>query len=109
MFDSLQQGIMVLEGNSINFMNDLSLKLVNEVTKMKNFMFNKNLDGTFGKEDPLDMKLFHLFENSKSKDGLSGSKKNKSINGRKGTSSESKYSLERSLNSKQDFSLREIS
>lgn len=90
-------------------MNDLSLKVTNEVTKMKNFMFNRSQDGSLGKENPIDLKLFFLFENSKSKDGLSGSKKNKSLTGRKGTSSESKYSLERSLNTKVDYSLREIS
>jgi hypothetical protein len=41
MFDGLQEGIIVIEDSNLGFMNDLSNKLLSELSEMKNFFKNK--------------------------------------------------------------------
>ena len=66
MFDGLQEGIIVVDpGNKIGFMNELSNKILSELADLKNFFKNKDLNGDIGKTNPLDTKLFYLFENDK--------------------------------------------
>ena len=63
MFDSLQTGIVVVQGyRTIDFMNDICNKILSKVTNLKDF--HKNLDehNKRGKVDPIGRKIFHLFE-----------------------------------------------
>jgi hypothetical protein len=46
MFDSLQDGIIVLQGDKLNFMNDLSNRLLSEVFGLMSFFTNKLFDGS---------------------------------------------------------------
>lgn len=61
MFDGLQEGVIVIDGAAIGFMNDLSNKLLTELSGLKNFFKNKDHSGSKAETDPLDMKLFYLF------------------------------------------------
>jgi len=62
MFDGLQEGVVVLQGEELSFMNDLSNRVLSELTGLKNFLKNKDLHGNKDKQDPLDRKVFYLFE-----------------------------------------------
>ena len=81
MFDSLQEGIIVVDKNNIEFMNSLSNKILSFLANLKNFKTNKPLQGQDQSSiHPLDLKLFHLFENaddSSKGNGMSKSSKNK--------------------------------
>ena len=61
MFDALQEGIIVLQGDSITMMNDLSNKVLSEMTGLVNFFTNKNAYGDQDFEKLIDKKLFFLF------------------------------------------------
>lgn len=109
MFDALQDGVITIENGEINFMNDIFNKLTTELTGLKNFEENINQDEELDKIDPLDRKIFYLFQNETGDDRIKGFKKHKK------TSSESeKHSLsEKSKSSKSDderteFSLNDI-
>lgn len=41
MFDSLQEGIIVVQGDSMNYINELGNKVLSELAGMKNFFKNK--------------------------------------------------------------------
>jgi hypothetical protein len=45
MFDGLQEGVIVVESVNIRFMNDLSNKLLTELSGMKNFFKKKVHEG----------------------------------------------------------------
>jgi hypothetical protein len=79
MFDGLQEGIIVIDDNKLSFMNDLSNKLLSELADMKNFFKNKNKEHGVPTptEDPLDRKLFFLFEHDKSEGTSKEAKKRK--------------------------------
>jgi hypothetical protein len=77
MFDGLQEGIIVIEDDHVGFMNDLSNKLLSELADLKNFFKNKNVQGEISNIDPLDRKMFFLFENDKSEATAKDSKKRK--------------------------------
>lgn len=62
MFDGLQEGVIVVDGLNIGFMNDLSNKILTELSGMKNFFKKKVHEGQYLEVQPLDMKLFFLFE-----------------------------------------------
>ena len=62
MFDALQDGIVVFQGNTITLMNDLSNRILSEVTGLKNFFKNKDRFGEKSLEDLMDIKMFYLFE-----------------------------------------------
>jgi hypothetical protein len=77
MFDGLQEGIIVIDNNKLSFMNDLSNKLLSELADMKNFFKNKNHEEALNHEDPMDRKLFFLFEHDKSEGTSKEAKKRK--------------------------------
>jgi len=41
MFDSLQEGIIVMKDGKLNFMNDLSNRLMAEVSGLRSFFLNR--------------------------------------------------------------------
>jgi hypothetical protein len=47
-------------------MNELSNKILSELADLKNFFKNRTHSGDTGTQDPLDIKLFYLFEHDKS-------------------------------------------
>ena len=57
MFDSLQEGIVVLNMGEIEFMNDLSNKFMTFLATMYNFEVNNQLSN----ESPLNLNMFYLF------------------------------------------------
>lgn len=89
MFDSLQEGIVVIDGNKIKFLNELSNKIFNHMTGLKSFAYNRCKDGTYSGVDALDRRIFFLFENNKNQDIQTDSKKQKRKGGKskKGTAS----------------------
>ena len=90
-------------------MNDLSLKLLNEVTGLKNFMYNRCYDGNLDVEPACDKKIFYVFENSKNASMTAGSKK-KERSKKKGTSSAASGThSDKSVNAKKSYSLNELS
>jgi hypothetical protein len=90
MFDSLQEGIIVLQDGKLNFMNELSNRILTELTDLGNFYKNRTMESEICKDDPLDRKLFYLFQNA-GEEGVGTKKKKK----KKGTSSDySKHSSE---------------
>ncbi len=50
-----------MQGKEINFMNELSNKVLSELANLGSFFKNKDKQGENGKEDPIHMKLFFLF------------------------------------------------
>lgn len=103
MFDGLQEGIIVLDNDRLNFMNDLSNKLLSELSDMRNFFKNKCHSGAVSKVDPLDIKLFYLFEHDKSETNKTSKKR------KYGSQSDhSKHSTEQSKQVQIEYSLREI-
>ena len=62
MFDGLQEGVIVVDSLNIGFMNDLSNKLLSELSGLKNFFKKKPHEGQRVEVQPLDQKLFFLFE-----------------------------------------------
>ena len=49
-------------------MNDLSNKVLSDLAGLSNFFKNKGMDGNKSTEDPIDRKLFFLFEQSDSQE-----------------------------------------
>ena len=45
-------------------MNDLSIKVLSEVSGLGNFFKNKHINGDKADINPIDRKLFYLFEQS---------------------------------------------
>ena len=93
MFDGLQEGVVVMQGGAISFMNELSNRVLTEIAGLGNFYKNKELTGDRAVISPIDRKLFYLFEQSESQE--KGKKSNKKK--KKGSSSDySKHSSETS-------------
>ena len=65
MFDSLQEGIVVLNDGEIEFMNDLSNSFMAVLSGMYDFQNNLNEDQEKSKVNPLDRKVFYIFEADK--------------------------------------------
>lgn len=42
MFNALQEGIIVVQDNKLNFMNDLSNKVLSELSDLDNFFKNRD-------------------------------------------------------------------
>ena len=85
MLDGLQQGVVVIQDDKIDFMNDLSNKVISQVTDEENFLQKYGKGGEEGSSDPLDLKIFNLFENKsgpKKKLKRSNSKRTLSMIGR---------------------------
>ena len=67
MFDGLQEGIIVIDNNNdIGFMNELSNRVLTEMSSLKNFFRNKEHSGSISKTNQIDLNLLFLFENDKS-------------------------------------------
>lgn len=96
MFDALQEGIIVLHGNAITMMNDLSNRVLSEVTGYANFFESKE-------KDFIDKKMFFLFQNAGSGTKIKKEKKKK-----KGTSSDFSKHSSGSENVKLEYSLRDF-
>ena len=70
MFDSLQEGIVVVEkGIKIAFMNIISNKIISKITGMadffENLMSDDESDDDVQRKDPMDKKIFYIFDNQK--------------------------------------------
>ena len=61
MFDSLQDGIVVLNNGKLKFMNDLSNRILSEICGLKSFFLNTNAEGKTQEADQLDKKVFFIF------------------------------------------------
>lgn len=90
MFDSLQEGIVVLSDGSIEFMNDFSNKFTSFLAGLQDFQTNINEDMEKSEIDPLKRKIFYLFENDKSKSNIKGFAKKRSTKSSDGHSTNSK-------------------
>jgi sensor histidine kinase regulating citrate/malate metabolism len=75
MFDSLQEGIVVLNDGEIEYMNDLSNKFMAILSGMYDFQNHLNEDQEKSKINPLDRKIFYVFEVENNKDGTRSAKK----------------------------------
>ena len=86
MFDSLQEGIVVLSNGKIDFMNDFSNKFISFLAGLQDFKTNLTEDMEKSDIDPLSRKIFYLFENDKGKNNVKGYKsKKKSTRSSKGS------------------------
>jgi hypothetical protein len=77
MFDSLQEGIVVLSDGKIDFMNDFSNKFTSFLAGLQDFKTNMTEDLAESDIDPLTRKIFYLFENDKGKNNVKGYKSKK--------------------------------
>lgn len=107
MFDSIQEGIVVIREEQLVFMNSLSNRLLSEMCQIKDFFLNmrpKKDSGSEGRK-PIDKRIFWIFENNKQAQSIGRKNKKKS-----NSTSESVSKLgSDKVNSKVKFSLREIS
>ena len=76
MFDSLQEGIVVLSDDQIDFMNDFSSKFIRYIHGMDKET-TKAIDMGQSKTNILNKKIFFLFENDKEKQNIKGYQKKK--------------------------------
>ena len=53
---------MVLSDGKLEFFNELSTKILNEVTQMKDFVNGVDKNGHKVSFDPQDMKIFYLYD-----------------------------------------------
>ena len=95
-----------MKGNQITFMNDLSNKIMSEVCDLNSFFRNKTRDGIKAAIDPMDLKIFYVFKNTKEgKQKKKKKSKSKSIEDR----NKSKDTISTGAEEQINFSLREIS
>ena len=64
MFDGLQEGIIVMNGDTIMFMNELSNKIVSHLYGLKNFFKRVNAKDQEVDIDRNEVKMFYLFQNN---------------------------------------------
>jgi hypothetical protein len=104
MFNALQEGIIVIDDNRyISFMNELSNRVLSELTNVKNIFKAKTHSGNRMQFDPIDQKLFFLFTSNSQTDS-------KTTRRRKASSqSDSKHGSESSKQEQTEFSLRDLS
>ena len=96
----------MLQGNSINMMNDLANRVLSEMTNMHDFFMNREKTGEKSLENLLDKKLFFLFVGAGS---TKKDKKNVKKKKGKGTSSDfSKYTSSHSTDEKMEYSIRDF-
>ena len=62
LFDGLQEGILVVEDQSITIMNELSNKVLSHISGLKDFFSKKTSKGEVLRFNPLDFKLFNQFD-----------------------------------------------
>jgi len=65
-------------------MNDLSNRLMSEISGLRSFFLNKFFDGTFDTISQLDKKIFYVFENSKNSE-IKNKKKKKTTSSETGS------------------------
>jgi len=107
MFDSIPEGVVMIQADKVMFMNDLSNRLLSTMCDLKNFFFNRKLDGGLADDNPLDKKIFYVFENSKNPGMVSTGKK--ADKKKKNTSSETtSKASDKILVEKNEYSLNEI-
>jgi PAS domain-containing protein len=105
MFNSLQEGVIVIDDEeSITFMNELSNKVLSELSAVKNFFKGKSLSGHRIEVPPIDQKLFYLFQS----DANSNIKKSSTKRKLGSHSDFSKHSSELSKQEQHEFSLRDL-
>ena len=108
MFDSLQEGIVVLQDNRITFANELCSKILSAVSGMKSFVNNKQKVNEAPKIKNVDQKIFYVFNYTRAQNSkttkVSRRKKAKKAH-RRNTSSVSETS---SHSEKTKYSLQEI-
>jgi hypothetical protein len=64
MFDGLQEGIIVIDNNNdVGFMNELSNRVMSEMSGLTNFLKNKEHSGKISETNQIDLNLLYLFEN----------------------------------------------
>ena len=93
MFDGLQEGVIVMNGESITFMNELSNKVMSHLFGLKNFFKRVNSKDQEVDIDRNEVKMFYLFQNNAQSSNKTGKKNKKyhssSENNSKGLSSSS--------------------
>ena len=63
MWDSLQDGIVVIAKEQMHFMNDLSNKILTQLAKVENFYTEaKECINDPERENPMDAKIFFVFD-----------------------------------------------
>jgi hypothetical protein len=75
MFDGLQEGIIVVQDEQVTFMNEISNKILSEITNLDNFFKNRDKKGEHASIDNVEHNLFYLF--SSDSDRTKKNKKNK--------------------------------
>ena len=108
MFDALQEGIVVLQGNQVKLMNDLSKKLLAVTFGMSNNSATMtNISDMFKNirdKDILDQKMFFVYDHADK-----GDKKKKKNQQKKSSNSDAGLkSSDSSERAQSAFSLREI-
>lgn len=63
MFNSLQNGIVIIKSGQLDFMNELSKKVLTELSGLSNFFKNTYKTEDEEKCNPIDRKMFFIFEN----------------------------------------------
>ena len=101
MFDSLQEGIIVMQKRKVYYMNDLSIKLLNHVSGLKDFYMNINNSDEVNYVNQMDVKIFYNFEPKN---------ENKNLNKTKSTKKKHETGAFGKVDSRKvEYSLREIS
>ena len=65
MFDALQEGICTIDNEKIIFMNELCNMFTSELSGLRDFEKNIKTDDEKDDINPLDRKIFYLFQNEK--------------------------------------------
>ena len=72
MFDALQEGIIIVQGNEVKMMNDLSKKLLAATFGLKNNAASiQNFTDIFkniSEKDIMDQKMFYVYDQDKKDD-----------------------------------------
>ena len=77
MFDSLQEGICTIDNDKILFMNELCNTLTSQLSGLRDFENNINENDEKPDVNPLDRKIFFIFQNENGGDNIKGFKKAK--------------------------------
>ena len=91
MFDALQEGIIVVQGANLIFLNDICNKMLSYITTTTNFMLQKDQQ-----VNPIDQKIFFLYDNKNDAKKVKTKEKNTSEN------------VSEEYNNQKEFCIREI-
>ena len=109
MFDSLQEGIIVMQNQKIHFMNDLSTKILKHVSGALNFYGKQNKAGNTNIDNHMDTKLFYEYVNSRQGEEKKSKKKKSKKSKKKKSSSEASSDNGGEANNQFGYSLNDIS